>query len=126
MTEAQFEDLREHNVSFYVCHQPLDCHRETSTVLPSPKRSSCAKSRFFNNAGGIPEGAHGRVTDTGFGPFGQLLAEITDLPYLRYQQVRFNGQPVEHVALIPGGCEPEQLLRVRDLGCDTYVTGTGG
>jgi len=100
--------------------------RETSTVLALAKALKLREVEVFNNAGGIPEGAHGRVTDTGFGPFGQLLAEITDLPYLRYQQVRFNGQPVEHVALIPGGCEPEQLLRVRDLGCDTYVTGTGG
>lgn len=124
MTETQFEDLREHNISFYVCHQPLDCHRETSTVLALARVLKLREVEVFNNASGVPEGAHGRVTDSGFGPFGELLAEVTDLPYLRYQQVRFNGQPVEHIALIPGGgCEPEQLLRVRDLGCDTYVTG---
>lgn len=124
ISEAQLEDLREHAVSFYTCHRPLDCHPETSTVMALAKAIKLREIEIFNSASGLPEGAHGRVADMQFGPFAEAVAEATDLPYLRYQQVRFNGQPVEHVALIPGGgCEPEQLLRARDLGCDTYVTG---
>jgi len=124
VSEAQIEDLREHDISLYSCHQPLDYHPETSTVMALVKAIKLRDVEFFSNESGHPEGAHGRVADMTFGPFAELLAEITDLPYLRYQQIRFNGQPVEHVALIPGGgCEPEQLLRARDLGCDTYVTG---
>jgi hypothetical protein len=67
---------------------------------------------------------HGRVSDTTFGKFAEHLAEVTELPYIRYNQVRFNGQPVEHIALIPGGGErSEHLELARELGCDTYVTG---
>lgn len=124
ISEAQIEDLHEHDISFYSCHRPLDYHPETSTVMALAKAIKLRDSEVFLNESGHPEGAHGRVADMSFGPFAALLAEVTELPHLRYQQVRFNGQPVEHVALIPGGgCEPEQLLRARDLGCDTYVTG---
>lgn len=124
ISEAQMEELREHDISFYSCHQPLDYHPETSTVQALVKALKLRDAEVFLNEDGHPEGAHGRVADLAFGPFAEQLADITDLPYLRYNQVRFNGQPVEHVALIPGGgCEPEQLLRARDLGCDTFVTG---
>lgn len=124
ISEAQMEDLHEHDISLYSCHQPLDYHPETSTVSALAKAIKLRDVEVFANESGHPEGAHGRVADVSFGGFAELLAEVTDLPYLRYQQIRFNGQPVEHVALIPGGgCEPEQLLRARDLGCDTYVTG---
>jgi putative NIF3 family GTP cyclohydrolase 1 type 2 len=59
-----------------------------------------------------------------FGGFAQHLATVTDLPYIQYNQVRHNGQPVEHVAVIPGGGEdPKHLQEAVDLGCDTYVTG---
>ena len=30
--EAQVEELREHNISYYCCHAPLDCHPEISTA----------------------------------------------------------------------------------------------
>lgn len=124
ISEAQIEDLQEHDISFYSCHQPLDYHPETSTVMALAKAIKLRDSEVFVNESGHPEGAHGRVADMSFGSFAALLAEVTELPHLRYQQIRFNGQPVEHVALIPGGgCEPEQLLRARDLGCDTYLTG---
>mgnify|MGYP001254062623 CR=1 FL=1 len=124
ISEAQIEDLLEHDISFYSCHQPLDYHPETSTVMALAKAIKLRDSEVFVNESGHPEGAHGRVADMSFGSFAALLAEVTELPRLPYQQVRFNGQPVEHVALIPGGgCEPDQLLRARDLGCDTYLTG---
>src|SRR5258708_28629092 len=33
MPEAQLEELKEHHISFYNCHAPLDCTREISTSL---------------------------------------------------------------------------------------------
>lgn len=124
ISEAQMEELREHHISFYICHAPLDCHPETSTISALAKALKLRDAEIFHDANGRPEGVHGRVADMTFGRFAETLTEVTDLPYLRYQQVRFNGQPVEHIALIPGGGNrPEQLLRARDLGCDTFVTG---
>lgn len=124
ISEAQLEELREHRISYYCCHAPLDCHAEISTVIALAKALKLRDWEMFAPHFGKSEGVHGRVSDTTFGKFAEHLAEVTELPYIRYTQVRFNGQPVEHIALIPGGGErPEHLELARDLGCDTYVTG---
>jgi putative NIF3 family GTP cyclohydrolase 1 type 2 len=124
ISEAQVEELREHNISYYCCHAPLDCHPEISTVIALARALKLHDVEPFAPHYGGMEGVHGTVHDMAFGRFAEHLAEVTDLPYIRYNQVRFNGQPVEHVALIPGGgSDPRHLEQVRDLGCDTYVTG---
>ncbi len=124
ISEAQLEELREHNISYYCCHAPLDCHPEISTVVALAKALKLRDWERFAPHFGSMEGVHGRVHDMTFGKFAGFLAEVLDLPYIRYNQVRFNGQPVEHVAVIPGGGnDPQQLEMVRGLGCDTYVTG---
>ncbi len=122
--EEQLEDLREHNVSYYCCHAPLDCHEEISTVNALAKALKIHDQEPFHDENGYIEGVHGYVRETTFGDFAERLAAITELPYIRYNQLRFNAQPVHHIAVLPGGgSSPEQLTRVRDLGCDTYVTG---
>jgi putative NIF3 family GTP cyclohydrolase 1 type 2 len=124
ISEAQLEELREHRISYYSCHAPLDCHSEISTVIALAKALKLRDWQMFAPHYGGAEGVHGRVSDTTFGKFAELLAEVTELPYIRYNQIRFNGQPVEHIALIPGGGDqPRHLELARDLGCDTYVTG---
>lgn len=124
ISEAQLDELGEHNISYYCCHAPLDCHPEISTVLALSKVLKLRDWELFAPHHGNLEGVHGRVHDMTFGTFASLLAEVLELPYIRYNQIRFNGQPVEHVAVIPGGGnDPQQLEMVRDLGCDTYVTG---
>jgi putative NIF3 family GTP cyclohydrolase 1 type 2 len=122
--EAQLEELREHNISYYSCHAPLDCHPEISTVLALAKALKLRDLEPFSPHYEGTEGVHGFVRDTSFGKFAEQLAEITELPYIRYSQTRHNGQPVEHVAVIPGGGDDPQLLQEAEkLGCDTYVTG---
>jgi putative NIF3 family GTP cyclohydrolase 1 type 2 len=124
-SEAQVEELREHRISYYSCHAPLDCHPEISTVIALARALRLHDWEFFSPHHGGMEGVHGPVRDAIFGKFAEHLAEVTDLPYLRYNQVRFNGSPVEHVAVIPGGGDHAHHLELtRDLGCDTYVTGT--
>ena len=67
---------------------------------------------------------HGYVRDVNFGQMAERLAEVTELPYIRYSQIRFNAQPVEHVAVMPGGGDrPARLERARALECDTFITG---
>ena len=122
--EAQVEDLREHHISYYCCHAPLDCHPEISTVIALAKALKLRDWATFAPHFAGYEGVHGRVSDMTFEQFAERLAELTDLPHLRYNQIRFNGQTVEHVAIVPGGGDrPEHLQAARDLGCDTYVTG---
>lgn len=124
ISEAQLEELREHRISYYCCHAPLDCHSEISTVIALAKALKLRDWEIFAPHYSGTEGVHGRVSDATFGKFAEHLAEVTELPYIHYNQIRFNGQPVEHIALIPGGGDqPQHLELARDLGCDTYVTG---
>lgn len=123
--EAQLDDLREHRISYYVCHAPLDCNQEVSTVISMAKAIKLHDWELFSPHHGGMEGVHGRVHNMTFGNFAEHVAQVTDLPYIRYNQIRFNAQPVEHVAIIPGGGDnPLHLEQARDLGCDTYVTGS--
>ena len=125
ISEDQFEELAEHQISYYACHAPLDCHEEISTVIALAKAIKLRDWEPFSPHHKGLEGVHGKVHDMSFGDFAEHLADVMDLPYLRYSQLRHNGQPVEHVALLPGGGEDVNHLElVRDLGCDTYVTGT--
>jgi putative NIF3 family GTP cyclohydrolase 1 type 2 len=122
--EAQIEELREHNISYYCCHAPLDCHPEISTAIALAKVLKLRDGQPFSPHHGGMEGVHGKIRDMSFSKLAEHLAEVTELPYIRYSQVRFNGQPVDHVAVIPGGGDdPDHLREAADLGCDTYVTG---
>jgi putative NIF3 family GTP cyclohydrolase 1 type 2 len=124
INEEQLDELREHNISYYCCHAPLDCHQELSAVIALAKVLKLHDWEFFSPQYSGWEGVHGKIHDMTFARLAEQLAEVTELPYIRYDQIRFNGQPVEHVAIIPGGGDdPHHLAEARDLGCDTYVTG---
>lgn len=123
--EAQLEALREHAISYYCCHAPLDCHAEVSTVAALAKALKVYEPVPFGPHRAGLEGLYGRVRDQTFASMAEMAARVTELPILRYNQVRFNGQPVERVAVIPGGGDdPAQLRLARDLGCDTFITGS--
>lgn len=124
ISEDQLDALREQNISYYCCHAPLDCHPETSTAIAWAKALKLRDwEPFMPHFGGM-EGVHGFVGEMSFGEFALQLSEVMDLPYIRYDQLRFNGLPVNHVSLIPGGGnDPRQLAAAQALGCDTYVTG---
>ncbi len=124
VAEAHLEELREHHISYYVCHAPLDCHPEisTSTALANALRIK-EQARFAPYHGGL-SGVYGTVSATGFHEFARKLAEVTGLPALRYSAVRHNGRPVEKVGVVAGlGGSPETIQEAFDLGCDTFVTG---
>src|SRR5690606_16591625 len=49
---------------------------------------------------------------------------VCELSHLRYDQCLHNGQPVHHIALIPGGGDASDLIEEAvKLGVDTYITG---
>ncbi|GAB4571602.1 MAG: Nif3-like dinuclear metal center hexameric protein [Anaerolineae bacterium] len=125
MPEEQIEELSEHRVSFYLCHAPLDCHAEISTATALANMLGLREqARFAPYYGGLA-GVHGMMgKPITFQSFAQRLAKVTDVSYLRYDQVRHNGLPVQHVAVVSGnGASLELLQKAYELGCDTYVTG---
>jgi putative NIF3 family GTP cyclohydrolase 1 type 2 len=124
ITEAQLEELKEHHISYYACHAPLDGHPEISTsgALAAALKLSDTQ-RFAPYVGGMA-GVHGKTGPINFHDFAWKCAEATTLPRLRYDQIRNNGRPVQRVAIVTGaGGDPNFLREAIGLGCDTFVTG---
>lgn len=125
ISEDQLEELKEHHISFYLCHAPLDHHPEISTASALANTLGLREQARFAQREGGPFAIHGVVgKPISFQAFAQRLAKLTDVDRLRYDQIRHNGLPVQHVAAVPGnGADPELLEQAIALGCDTYVTG---
>ncbi len=125
ISEDQLEELKEHRISFYLCHAPLDHHPEISTASALANTLGLREQARFAQSEGGPVAVHGVVgKPTTFQAFAQRLAKLTDVDRLRYDQVRHDGLPVLHVAVVPGnGADPALLEQAVALGCDTYVTG---
>jgi putative NIF3 family GTP cyclohydrolase 1 type 2 len=124
ITEAQLEDLREHHISYYLCHAPLDCHPEISTAVALANALKVRdQQRFASFMGGLA-GVYGKVGPVNFHDFAQKAAKVTDLPALRYSAIRHNGRPVQQVGIVTGtGGQPAHIREAMSLGCDTFVTG---
>lgn len=125
ISEEQLEELGEHQIGYYLCHAPLDCHAEISTGVALANMLGLRdQARFAPYYGGLA-GVHGTVgKPLGFQAFAKRLAKVTDVDHLRYDQVRHNGQTVQRVAVVSGnGSSLDLLKQAADLGCDTYVTG---
>jgi putative NIF3 family GTP cyclohydrolase 1 type 2 len=124
ITETQLEDLREHRISYYHCHAPLDCHPEISTATALANALKVREQQRFAPYYGGLAGVFGKIGPIGFHEFAQKVATATDLPSLRYSAIRHNGRPVQQVGITTGGGgEPEVMREALDLGCDTFVTG---
>lgn len=121
---AQLEELREHHISLYSCHAPLDCHTEISTANALADALGLEEQVRFANYYGGKAGIHGKLTDTTFQELGEQLAEVCELDALRYDQIRHNAQHVHHIGLVPGGgADPDVIQEAIDLGVDTFITG---
>lgn len=124
ISESQLEELREHKISYYTCHAPLDCHPQisTSTALANALKLQ-GQERFAPYYSGLA-GVFGKIGQIGFGDFARKLVEVTGLPNLRYSAIRHNARPVQQVAIVTGsGGEPGFIQEAINRGCDTFVTG---
>lgn len=124
IAEAHLQELREHHISLYICHAPLDCHPHLSTsgALANALKLK-EQARFAAYCGGM-SGVYGNVNGISFHDLAKRVAEICGLPALRYHAVRHNGRPVSKVAVVAGmGGTPDNLREAAQLGCDTFVTG---
>jgi len=119
---AQIEELQEHRISYYVCHEPLDRH---PTLNSSRALAEALKLREIANfpSGGRPVGAHGQIGTLGFNDLAKRAAEVSDLPILRYNAIRNNGALVQHVGAIAGIGGIDDLRAAIAAGVDTVVTG---
>jgi putative NIF3 family GTP cyclohydrolase 1 type 2 len=120
----QLEELREHNISYYNCHAPLDCHAKISTANALANAFDLQDQERFAPYYGGYAGIHGTISPMSFQKFAERLQTVCELDSLRYDQIRNNGQLVEHVAILPGGGDDaETMHQAAKTGADTYVTG---
>ena len=122
----QLEELKEHSISYYACHAPLDCHPEISTATALANQLGLREqTRFAPYFGGLSAVAGVVGKEISFQAFAARLAKVSEVERLRYDQVRHDGLPVHRVAVVPGnGAETELMGEAASLKCDTYVTGT--
>lgn len=122
--EPQLEELREHHISFYVCHAPLDCHPEISTSTALAEALKLKDTvRFGPYHGGLC-GVYGTMPPAAFSDFARRVAEACGLPHLLYGSIRNDGLPIQQVGVIAGlGGTPDYIREAINLGCDTFVTG---
>lgn len=125
ISTAQLEELREHHISLYSCHAPLDCHPEISTANALADALDLEDQARFAKYYGGNAGIHGKLDDPiTFQELAENLAEVCELTTLRYDQIRHNAQPVHHIALVPGGgADPDIIQEAINLGADTFITG---
>lgn len=123
ITEAQLADLHDQNISLYVCHAPLQRHREISTAGALANALRLREQVRFADLAGV----WGYVKSMSFQAFVQRLARVCETPLLRYDQIAHNGLKVERVAFVPGSDEYSNIIEFIDealgLGCDTFVCG---
>jgi putative NIF3 family GTP cyclohydrolase 1 type 2 len=120
----QLEELKEHHISLYSCHAPLDCHPEISTANALADALGLEDQKRFGYYVAGYAGMHGTVNPTTFQEFATKLAEICELPALRYDQCLNNGRVINHIAITPGGGgDPQFIDEACGLGADTYITG---
>ncbi|MHB8624953.1 MAG: Nif3-like dinuclear metal center hexameric protein [Aggregatilineales bacterium] len=122
IAEAQLAELREHHISYYVCHAPLDAHKETGTS------SALAHALKVREPGVFPIrdrriGIHGLLGPIGFHELAKRAADATGLAGLRYSALRHNGLVIQRIAVIAGLCSPDDLRAALASGADTVVTG---
>lgn len=120
---AQLEELQEHHISVYVCHAPLDCHPEIGTAVAIADALRVEDQTHFGAHYGGLACVHGQLTQATIRSVAMRLAEISELPRLRYDQIRHNGQAVKHVAIAPGGGNLDFMREAAELGVDTFITG---
>ncbi len=124
IAEPHLQELREHHISLYTCHAPLDCHAEISTSGAFANALKLKEQARFGAYYGGMAGIYGSTNGADFQTFAKRVAEVNSLPTLRYYAVRHNGRPVNKVAVVAGsGGSPDYLREAMALGCDTFVTG---
>lgn len=127
ITDAQLAELKEHRISLYICHAPLDAHPELSPAVALANALKLREQTPFAGRGTdrqrVTLGIYGNGKPTSFHDFAKRCVEVCGLPGLRYDSVRHNGQPVQKIAVLPGIATPDDLREAAQLGCDTLVTG---
>jgi len=126
--EPILQEFREHHINWYVCHSPLDCHETLSTSGALAAALKLKNPERFAPYHGGKAGVVGTVSApsgvVGFHEFCKKVAEVNELPALRYHGIRHNGRPVSKVAVVAGGGGTvEYITEAVELGCDTFVTG---
>jgi len=123
IAQAQLAELREHKISLYICHEPLDRHPKINTSLAFAEALKLREISLFSTPGGGSTGAYGSTGPIGFHELAKRAADTTGLSALRYSTIRHNGRPIERVGVIAGIGGIEDLRAAVTANVDTVVTG---
>ena len=121
--DAQMLELREHRISYYVCHGPLDAHPEIGTTTAFATALKLREGKRFSPRFGGLIGLSGEIGPIGFNELAKRSAEVTGLPALRYSGIRNNGRPIQRVAVIAGLARVIDLQSTVEIDADTLITG---
>ncbi len=115
--------LKEHRVSYYAIHIPLDAVGPYSTGVSFAKALGVPSERYFFEYGGVEVGVVGTIDLTGLSEFAERVRKAVG----HEVKVWTYGSDVikdSRVAVVGGGgCEPEIASDIADMGVNTYVTG---
>jgi putative NIF3 family GTP cyclohydrolase 1 type 2 len=122
ITPSSLERLRQHQVSIYVAHAPLDTHPVYGTSRCLAELCNIGIDTMFYDYYGSPTALIGTVSRTPFDGFAEDVRVRLERPALTLQK---HSEHVSRIAVVAGGGDlPDLLQQIHDYGCDTYLTGT--
>ncbi|HEY7691531.1 MAG TPA: Nif3-like dinuclear metal center hexameric protein [Gaiellaceae bacterium] len=125
LSPGSFESMREHGISFYNVHAPLDMHPEVSpSRLCATGAGLESLVEYFPICEGIPGGAailgESRLTVDGLA---DALRSYLGPEILVHVLTRSRSDAGRVAVVAGGGASAEILDASLERGCDTYVTG---
>jgi putative NIF3 family GTP cyclohydrolase 1 type 2 len=115
--------LKEHRVSYYAIHIPLDANGPYSTGVSLAKALGINPERYFFEYGGVDVGVVGTIDVT---TLSELADRVTNAVGHDVKVWNYGSETITNsqVAVVGGGGgEPDIATEVADMGLNTYVTG---
>lgn len=114
--------LKQNLTSIFVAHGPLDHHKKYGTSISLAKLISLEVDHMFFDYFGEPVALVAHVEKTPFDSFAENVRQRLGRPVLTLEN---NNGFVEKIAIAAGGGDMADILQeAKDLGADTYLTGT--
>jgi putative NIF3 family GTP cyclohydrolase 1 type 2 len=119
---ATLRRLVERGLSLYVCHAPLDYHREVGTGVAIVEALDATPEAEFARYGAGFAGIVCRIVPRSTERLVAELLDVFGIPYADVDGARHDR--IERVAIVPGGGDDLEMLREAEgLGAQAYVAG---
>lgn len=122
ISAVNLKQLKDAGSSIFVAHGSLDNHEKYGTSISLAKLLDIEIDELFYDYCGAPIALVGHIEKTPFNSFADKVKQKLGRPVLALKE---NNEFVEKIAVVAGGGDmPDILQQAKDLGCDTYLTGT--